>query len=125
MYDFERVWVDLDERKRPKGALKLFDWATAEGWRQGLRPERVEAISINSESKSGEPGRNKNQQSTEADPVDLVRQIEALEKPLGKILYRGLLKSVARVWRPGQVQDMALLRKVLAQCKRRNEAYEG
>ena len=37
-----------------------------------------------------------------------------MEKPLGKGLYRGLLKTVARVWRPSQAQDVALLRKVLA-----------
>jgi hypothetical protein len=33
LYDFQGVWVDLDERKRPKTALKLFGWATPEGWR--------------------------------------------------------------------------------------------
>ena len=58
---------------------------------------------------SGSPAEN--QQTAQA---DLVRQIEALEKPLGKGLYRGLLKTVARVWRPSQVQNMALLRKLLA-----------
>jgi hypothetical protein len=61
----------------------------------------------------------------------LVGQIEALEKPLGKGLYRGLLKAVARVWRPGQVEDVALLRKLLAHMQaaerglRRLEAAVG
>jgi hypothetical protein len=40
-------------------------------------------------------------------------RIEALEKPLGKGLYRGLLKTVARVWTPSQVRDLAVLRKLL------------
>jgi len=31
-YYFDGVWVDLDERKRPKTAPKLFGWATPEGW---------------------------------------------------------------------------------------------
>ena len=114
LYDFEGVWVDLDDSKRPKTALKLFGWATPEGWRQGLRPERVAARSAKVASSSGNPDRSENQQSGEADRVELVRQIEALEKPLGKGLYRGLLKTVARVWRPSQAQDVALLRKVLA-----------
>jgi hypothetical protein len=114
LYDFEGVWVDLDERKRPKAALKLFGWATPEGWRQGLRPERVAASSQNSGSMSGNPDKVSNQEIAQADAVELVRQIEALEKPLGNGLYRGLLKSVARVWRPSQVQDVALLRKLLA-----------
>jgi len=114
LYDFEGIWVDLDERKRPKTALKLFGWATPEGWRQGLRPERIGAGSTNSGSMSGNPDRTENQQSTQADLADLVRQIEALEKALGKGLYRGLLKAVARVWKPSQVQDVVVLRKLLA-----------
>jgi hypothetical protein len=36
---------------------------------------------------------------------------------LGRGLYRGLLKAVARVWNPSQVQDAALLQKVLAQMQ--------
>ena len=114
LYHFDGVWVDLDERKRPKTALKLFGWATPEGWRQGLRPGQGGVGSINSSSISGKPDGRENQNTAQADRDGLVRQIEALEKPLGKRLYRGLLKSVARVWRPSQVQDLALLQKVLA-----------
>jgi hypothetical protein len=33
--------------------------------------------------------------------------------PLGKPLYRGLLKSAARVWNPNQIQDTALEQRVL------------
>jgi hypothetical protein len=94
--------------------LKLFGWATPDGWRQGLRPERVSAAPRRSSSTSANPDGRERQQSAEADVAELVRQIEALEKPLGKGLYRGLLKAVARVWRPGQVQDMPVLRKLLA-----------
>jgi hypothetical protein len=77
------------------------------------------------------PDKREKQESAETDPADLVHQIEALEKPLGKRLYRGLLKTVARVWRPSQVQDMALLRKLLAHMQaaerglRRLEAAVG
>ena len=39
LYHFEGVWVVLNERKQPKAALKLFGWATPEGWRQGQRPQ--------------------------------------------------------------------------------------
>src|SRR5215471_3260554 len=79
LYDFPGVWVDLDERKRPKTALKLFGWATPEGWRQGLRPERVAAVAPNSGSMAGNPDRSKNEQTTQADLLELVREIEALE----------------------------------------------
>jgi hypothetical protein len=41
LYYFDVLWVDLDERKRPRTSLKLFGWATPEGWHQGLRPQPV------------------------------------------------------------------------------------
>ena len=131
LYDFQGVWVDLDERKRPKSALQLFGWATPEGWRQGLRPERVGAVATNSGSMSGNRDRSEDQPCAQADRIGVVRQIEALEKPLGKSLYRGLLKTIARVWRPSQVQDVALLRRLLSHMQaaerglRRLEAAVG
>jgi hypothetical protein len=79
----------------------------------------------------GNRDKSESQQTARADAVEVVRQIEALEQPLGKGLYRGLLKSVARVWRPSQVQDLALLRKLLAHMQsaerglRRLEAAVG
>jgi len=107
--------------------LKLFGWATPEGWRQGLRPELVAGVhSDGTASTSVDFGEIQDQQS-----VQLVCQIEAFETRLGKRLYRGLLKSVARVWRPSQIQDMVLLRKLLARMQgserglRRLEAAVG
>jgi hypothetical protein len=131
LYDFQGIWVDLDERKRPKTALKLFSWATPEGWRQGLRPERVAGDATNSASMTGNRDKTENQQTARAHAVELVRQIEALEQPLGKGLYRGLLKSIARAWRPSQVRDLALLQRLLAHMQaaerglRRLEAAVG
>ena len=37
LYHFTGVWVDLDERKRPKEIPRIFGWATPQGWREGLR----------------------------------------------------------------------------------------
>ena len=115
LYYFDGVWVDLDERKQPKTALKLFGWATPEGWRQGLRPQPIAGVhSGGAASASVDSGSRENQQPAKNDIAELVWQIEAFEKPLGKSLYRGLLKRIARVGRPSQIQDMALLRKLLA-----------
>jgi hypothetical protein len=44
----------------------------------------------------------------------LVREIEQMERSVGKRMYRGLLKKVARVWNPGDIQDPAIRQKVLA-----------
>jgi hypothetical protein len=37
-----------------------------------------------------------------------------MEQVVGKRMYRGLLKSVARVWNPKDIQDRAIQEKVLA-----------
>jgi hypothetical protein len=112
LYYFTGVWVDIDDRKRPKKIPTLPEWATADGWRNGLRPHN------DSNPRSGQVSSapaHDNRQDGAATTKDssLVQQIEALAEPLGKALYRGLLKSVARVWNPNQIQDTALQQRVL------------
>ena len=45
---------------------------------------------------------------------DRSREIEQMESVVGKRMYRGLLKTVARVWNPRDIQDPAIQEKVLA-----------
>lgn len=104
LYQFGNIWVDLNDRGWPKDAPQLHGWATPEGWRKGLRPvERDDA----------EPGKRparrsiKNQGSNEK--RELVRQIEAMFHALGKAMYRGLLKKIARVWNPNDIGDLEVL----------------
>jgi hypothetical protein len=115
LYYFSGVWVDIDDRKRPKKIPTLPEWATPDGWRNGLRPQN------DSNPKSNHQGNvsiapaqdNRGKGAATTKESSLVRQIEALAEPLGKALYRGLLKSVARVWNPNQIQDVALQQRVL------------
>lgn len=104
LYYFAGVWVDLDERKRPKTVPQLPPWATPAGWIRGLRPNL------------SEPGTSENRNSdssrSEPDPRVLA-EIEALAQPLGKGLYRGLLRDVARVWNPHDIQEVSIQRRVL------------
>ncbi len=44
----------------------------------------------------------------------VLSEIEQMEKRVGKRMYRGLLKAVARVWNPQDIRDAALQQKVLA-----------
>jgi DNA polymerase III delta prime subunit len=112
LYYFAGVWVDLDVRKRPKSLPRLPAWATPEGWRAGLRPSQNEYQTRTSqpESKNGNSVTNSGKGKTDA---LLVSQIEAMAEPLGRGLYRGLLKTVARVWQPAQITDLDLMKKVL------------
>jgi DNA polymerase III delta prime subunit len=117
LYHFTGVWVDLDERKRPKSIPRLFGWATPQGWRQGLRPrqEQETALSIPAAGENG-VGAAAAANGGRANPEELnalVGQIEAMAPALGRRLYRGVLKSVAKVWKPTEIHEVGVLRKVL------------
>ncbi len=118
LYNFSGIWVDLDERQRPMEIPELFAWATPQGWREGLRPtEGQEPVMLKSDQAgrkvtTPKPARTKRLLSSEN--ARLIQQIEAMAEPLGKPLYRGLLKSVARVWKPAEIREQDLLNKVLA-----------
>lgn len=118
LYYFTETWVDLDDRKRPKTTPTLGGWATPDGWRQGLRPQRAENPQTSkpvTTAKTAPDNKGSQKRSAEQGGCSkLVRQIEALAEPLGNGIYRGLLKTAARAWNPCQIQDAALLQRVLA-----------
>jgi hypothetical protein len=110
LYYFTGTWVDLDDRKRPKSVPQLAGWATPTGWQQGLRP------SCAGEQKSSERGSARNGGNGHGANAndELLREIERLERVVGKRMYRGLLKTLARVWNPEDIQDSAMQDRVLA-----------
>ena len=116
LYYFTGVWVDLDNRKRPKTRPRLAGWATPDGWRQGLRPQQPELTQESGQEVSAAkpPAATGKYEAPCDEHAELIRQIESMAKPLGRRLYRGLLKSVARVWRPSDVSEPTILRKLLA-----------
>lgn len=120
LYHFTGVWVDLDERKRPKNIPRLFGWATPQGWREGLRPgHEANTKPANRASCADHRG---NAVLPERDPTvedtrALVGEIEAMAEPLGRRLYRGILKTVARVWNPSEIRDADVLHRILAQMQ--------
>lgn len=59
------------------------------------------------------PGRDKCVEDTNT----LVGQIEAMAEPLGRRLYRGILKTVARAWNPSEIREADVLSRVLAQMQ--------
>jgi hypothetical protein len=115
LYYFDGVWVDVDDRKRPKKIPTLPEWATPDGWRKGLRPHNDSNPRSDHQDKVGSAPAHDNRRNGAANTKEssLVRQIEAMAEPLGKTLYRGLLKSIARVWNPDQIEDVALQQRVL------------
>ncbi len=118
LYYFTETWVDLNDRQQPVEDPQLTGWATPEGWSQGMRPQSVskdqEAKPVASRRSARQAKRASNVQGT---AFKVVQQIEAMAEPLGKKLYRGLLKSVGHVWNPRDIHDSALLEKVLAEMQ--------
>jgi hypothetical protein len=115
LYFFTGKWVDLDERKRPQEIPALFGWATPSGWRKGLRPPEQKD---EEPSDVGTPGKGTRTPSSDvadmsAERNAMIQKIEAMAEPLGKVMYRGLLKTSARVWKPSQIRDVSVLRSVL------------
>jgi hypothetical protein len=114
LYYFTGTWVDLDERKRPKSVPQLADWATPAGWREGLRPRCVAEVKPSVQSRSANNGNSSHDGPVCVPDENILRQIEGMEKKVGKRMYRGILKTVARVWNPKDIHDKAIQEKVLA-----------
>jgi hypothetical protein len=105
LYYFEGIWVDLDERKRPQSVPQLPGWATPQGWMRGLRPPNA---SLENNFVAGEQSSNR----TPADSQTLIAEIEGMAEVVGKNLYRGLLRDVAKVWNPRDIRQIEVLQKV-------------
>jgi len=116
LYYFSGTWVDLDDRKRPKSVPQLAGWATPAGWQEGLRPScaREQKPSERTVAGNGGNGNGQHNGGASAHQDSLLREIEQMEQVVGKRMYRGLLKTVARVWTPKDIQDQAIQEKVLA-----------
>ena len=117
LYDIDGEWVDLDQNGLPGRIPRLPRWANPNGWIAGLRPKprrnRHALVHRNGHAGNGNSAThvvNGNDQS-------LVAEIKTMESKIGKRLYRGLLKRVARVWSPEQIRETAVLEQVLAQMQ--------
>ena len=95
----------------------LQEGATPDGWLRGLRPCRDEdsqAPERTAANNGGNSDAHGNGNAAQAQNGAVISAIEQMEKALGKRMYRGLLKSVARVWNPRDIQDPAIQQKVQA-----------
>lgn len=107
LYYFTGVWVDLDDRRRPKSIPHLFDWATPQGWREGKRPNAGDPLRPGAAADGADSARSDS----------LVREIEGMADTVGKRFYRGVLKRIARVWNPSEIREPAILQSVLNEMR--------
>jgi len=102
LYHFHGVWVDLNQRRQPKNIPPLPKWATPDGWVEGGRPKNIKGNNAETAVPKHEP---------------LVQEIETMAELLGRGLYRGLLRDIARVWDAREIRDPSLLERVLEQMR--------
>jgi hypothetical protein len=114
LYYFTGTWVDLDDRKRPKSVPQLPGWATPTGWLDGLRPSCAVEQKPSERTVAKNGGNGQGNGNGSAHRNSHLREIEQMEQVIGKRMYRGLLKTVARVWNPKDIQHLAVQEKVLA-----------
>jgi hypothetical protein len=117
LYDLDGEWVDLDQNGLPRRIPRLPRWANPNGWIAGLRPKlrrnRHALVHANGHGGNG----NSPSHAVNGNGQSLVAEIKAMESKIGKRLYRGLLKRVARVWNPEQIRETPMLEQVLAQMQ--------
>jgi len=122
-YDIDPEWVDLDQSGNPKRIPKLPRWATPKGWLSGLRP-RIRKNRRAARSDPNGHSRNGNSHSSvNGGDKSLVPEIHAMEPRIGKRMYRGVLKRVARAWSPEQIHEIAVQQQVLAQMQSADRAF--
>jgi len=115
-YHFVGVWLALDPQKRPISNPVLPEWATPAGWRSGLRPPVKILPDTQPDTTVQEQSTGSQEAATESKGTtkNVIREIRAMESVIGAKLYRGLLKTVAHVWDPTHIRNLALQHKVLA-----------
>jgi hypothetical protein len=114
LYYFTGTWVDLDGRKLPKSVPQLAGWATPAGWQEGLRPSCAREQKPSERTVAGNGGNSQQNGDANGHQDRVLHQIKLMEQLVGKRMYRGLLRSVARGWNPKDIQDQSIQEKVLA-----------
>lgn len=120
LYYFGGIWVDLDDRQRPRVLPQVAGWATPEGWRKGLRPPQRDDSQA---SHTTAQGTVKKVRRASSKRTELIQQIEAMADPLGKAMYRGMLKHVAKVWKPRDIHDTGVLKRVLVSMQKAERGF--
>ncbi|MGB8769625.1 MAG: Rad52/Rad22 family DNA repair protein [Candidatus Korobacteraceae bacterium] len=128
-YDIQAIWVDLDQNRQPVRTPALFAWALPENWRKGMRPSgrngngsaaapsnrtngRSQANGSNSPKLSGN-GHTTAGNVCKTDGDDFDARILSMEKTVGTLLYRNILREYGRVNQPRLIRDPAIKRTVL------------
>jgi hypothetical protein len=107
LYHYSGAWADLDEHKRPKSIPQLAGRATPKGWRC--------PGDLNTSQRTGNGGVERHAgHAANIYGGNVLGQIERMEQVVSKRMYRGSLKTVARVWNPKEIHDPATQQKVLA-----------
>lgn len=119
LYYFTGTWVDLDERKRPRTLPRL----------AGRHPQ-AGSTGFDLATRACQTRERETVLPMETTIAELSNQrcctkSEKMEEVLGKRMYRGLLKTLARVWDPKDIHDVEIQQKCSRTCERLSEDFAG
>jgi len=132
-YDIQAVWVDLDQNRQPVRTPVLSAWALPDNWRKGMRPSGRNGNGTTAAPSKGTDGRSQGNGSSSprvsgnghtqagdskgsasgSNGDDPDARIMSLEKTVGTVLYRNILREYGRVNQPKLIPDPAVKRTVL------------
>jgi hypothetical protein len=132
-YDIQAVWVDLDQNRQPVRTPTLFAWALPDNWRKGMRPSGRNGNGSAAAPSNGTNGRNQSNgnnsprasgnvhfqagsskgSASGGNGDDPDARILCLEKTVGTVLYRNILREYGRVNQPKLIRDPAVKRTIL------------
>lgn len=127
LYHVDGLWLALDSQKRPETSPALPDWATQEGWRAGLRWPASGQLPQPPQSDDSAPNEIIGREIVrfrKGTAKNVVHEIRAMESVIGAGLYRGLLKTIARVWNPADIRELSLQRRVLRHMEAGNRGIQ-
>jgi hypothetical protein len=143
-YDIQATWVDLDQNRQPLRTPALFGWALPENWRKGMRPSgrngngsaaaacngangRSQANGSNSPRVSGSGHTRAGDSKASAsggNGDDLDSRILCMEKTVGTVLYRNILREYGRANQPKLIRDPVVKRTVLQILESATRGFE-
>ncbi len=120
-YEFQGSWVDLDQNQQPKRIPALPAWAIPENWRKGIRPPgrngNGNGAHVNGGKGNGhcdsKPNGGQTCASANSGVDELDTRIMSLEKAIGPILYRSVLREYGKAAHPRLIMDAPTKRRVL------------
>jgi hypothetical protein len=143
-YDCAAAWIDLDQYRQPVKEPAIPAWMVPENWRKGMRPgarngngngsARPNGSRPNGSRPNGHgenrignaPGNGSGAKNSAAaaDSSDLDSRISRMERVVGPLFYRNVLRELGKVNQPKLIRDVVIKQKVLQMLESATRGFD-